>query len=260
MFIVYGVYNLGRGQRVFDRTHCDICGKTNRPVVSYSAREFVHLMFVPLVPLGKNRIVRSCGTCKHFYKLPLKGSKLKAAIDELRREALARIGTDINHTLSDLADLAHMGDFEGAESIIKALDGHSQGARWLAEARFLTLKGDDQNAEASFRKALELDRTSGTPDYWFGHFLLMQGRDGEAVAQLSQAVQRDPGYEYSGLLHDFHLVRKQRRNWAGLATIMAELVRLHPEATGDKTFSKLYAKACRKAGRATGSANPYAQA
>ncbi len=260
MVIVFGVYNLGKSHRVVDRAYCDICGATNRPVVSYSAWEFAHVMFVPVIPLGKNRIFRKCGTCNQHYKIPLKGDKLTMAVDEVRREALATIGGGIDATLAYVAELAHLGDFEGTESVIEALGKQDQAGRALAEARFLSLKGDDKNAEASFRRAAELDQSSGAPNYWFGHFLLSRQRDGEAVEQLRQAAGLCGDYEYADMLSDFHLARKHHKNWDGLATLMAELARLRPDMLEDKSFAKLHAKAHKKTGRVAGSGNPYSQA
>jgi len=186
----------------------------------------------------------------------LKGRRLKAAIDAQRQDAFARVGQDINHTLHDVASLTHLGDFEGVQSLLEKLDSQGRTARALAEARFLSLQGNAPEAELSFQKALRADPSSGTPDFWFGQFLLAQERDEEAISQLQRAARLNPDYEYFVLLQDFNQVRKQRRNWHGLATIMTEMARLQPDVTTDWKFTKLYAEACKKSGRIVETANP----
>jgi len=214
-------------------------------------------MFIPVMPWRRIRVVCSCLTCKQCYKFLIKGRRLKASIDDQRREAFARNGQDINHALHDVASLAHLGDFEGVRALLEEFDGL---VRTLAEARFLSLQGNEKEAELSFRKALKADPLSGTPDFWLGRFLIAQERDEEAISQFQRAAQLNPDYEYFGLLQDFNSARKQRKNWHGLAVIMAEMVRRQPDVTTDRKFAKLYAKACKKSGRIVETGNPYTNA
>jgi len=260
MIIVFGTYLWPKTQRVSDRAYCSICERECRPLTSYSAWEVAHLMFIPLIPWGRVRVVCYCMTCQNCYRFSLNGRKLKAAIDARRREAFARVGRGINNTLNDVEALTHMGDFEGVQSLLDALDSQGGASRALAEARFLSLQGNAQEAESHFRQALEANPSSGTPDFWLGHFLLMQERDEEAVEQLQRAVQLNPDYEYFSLLQEFSQTRKYRKNWHGLAVLMGEMVRRHPDVTADRKFAKLYAKACRKSGRIGETTNPYADA
>ena len=258
IIIVSGSYYRGRKQQIIDRSYCSICERENRPLRSYSAWEIGHFMFIPLMPWGRVRIFCSCLTCQHHYKFSLKGKRLKAAIEQQRKDAFARLGKDLYETLNDVAGLAHLGDFEGVRSLLEKLDDHGQAARTLGEARFLALQGRASEAESNFQKALKADPSSGTPDFWLGQFLLTQKRDEEAIAQLQRAAQLNPHYEYFGLLRDFSLARKQRKNWHGLAVIMSEMARRQPDMTKDRKFARLYAKACRKSGRIAETSNPYA--
>jgi tetratricopeptide (TPR) repeat protein len=259
MILIYGCYHWGKKGCVSDRTFCPICGRDNRPIRSYSAWEVGHAMFVPLMPWGRIRVVGHCLTCKRFYKFVLTGRKLKAVIEEQRTEALARVGRDIDQTLSDLASLAHLGDFDGPQSILDRLAGQGEAEHALAEARLMSLLGDVTRAEESYLKALQLDPETGRPGFWFGQFLLIHERDEEAVVQLRRAGEVTPGDGHLALLWDFVHVRKQQKNWHGLTTIMTEIVRSHPDAVDDKWFAKLYVKACRKSGRAPEETNPYTQ-
>lgn len=257
MLLVYGIYHWGRKDQVFDRAYCSICGQANRPIRSYTTWEVGHAMFVPLMPWGRIRVVRHCLTCKRLYKYAIKGRRLKTAIQEQREDALGRVGQDLDQTLSDLAMLAHLGDFEGARSVLDQLAIQSKAAHALAEARFLALCGDAEGAEQSFAKAIQLDPESGMASFWFGQFLLVWERDEEAVAQLRRAGELDSDESVIGLLQDFVKARKQGKNWNGLSVLMEDLARRLPDSLDNKTFAKLYLKACRKSGRAAQVVNPY---
>ena len=184
MVLIYGNYHWGKKDRISDRAYCGICGRSNRPVRSYTAWEVGHAMFVPLVPCGRIRVVRHCLTCKRFYMFALKGRRLKTAVQEQRADALGRVGQNLDQALSDLASLAHLGDFEGAQAVLDQLAVRDEAAHALAEARFMGLCGDAERAERSFAKAIHLRPRSSQACFWFGQFLLIHERDEEAIAQL----------------------------------------------------------------------------
>ncbi len=259
MVFVSGIYHWGKKDYIFDRAYCSFCGRTNRPIRSYTTWEVAHVMFVPLMPWGKIRVVCQCLTCKSFFRLYFKGRKLKSAVEKQRDDALKHVGQNIDQTLEDIAFLAHLGDFEGAQSILDELTARDESGYALAEARLLALRGEVEKAECSFHRAVKLDSESGMPNYWFGHFLLIQERDEDAVVHLRRAYELSASEDCIVLLKDFIHVRKQQKNWHGLATIMTEIKYLAPDAISDKRSAKLYSKACRKSGRNLDIANPYAQ-
>lgn len=257
MILIYGNYHWGKKDCVSDRAYCSICGRANRPLRSYTAWEVGHAMFVPLMPWGRIRVVRHCLTCKQFYKYAIKGRRLKTAQQEQRDDALERVGQDIDQTLSDLASLAHLGDFEGAQLVLDQLAVRNEAEHALAEARFMGLCGDPERAERNFAKAIHLMPESSKAYFWFGQFLLIQERDEEAVTQFRCAGESDSDEGTTCLLEDFVQVRKQQKNWDGLAAVMAELARRRPDSLDNRKFAKLYSKACRKSGRVAQVVNPY---
>jgi len=216
-------------------------------------------MFVPFFPLGTIRGVLSCPTCMRLYRYALKGRKLKAAIAKRRETALGRVGEDLKTTLEDVAQMAHLGDFEGVESLLQELANGEGAACALARARFLELQRRTEEAEACLREAVKTDVSSGAPQFWLGRFLLNQGRDAEAVRELRQAAELSHEYRYLDVLESLIKLRKRQKQWGGLAAIMAEILRLEPGRANTGSFSKLFTKACRKSGRVVDAQNPYAQ-
>ena len=256
--VIEGASHLFKKRKVSERATCPHCGCENRVLRSYSAWEFFHAMFIPLVPLGTVRAVLHCPTCLQFYKFALKGRKLKAAVAERREAAFSRPGDDVNATLDDVAAMAHLGDFEGVQSLLEKLTSTGAAASIMSEARFLDLQGFAGEAEVRFREAVDVDASSGTARFWLGRFLLHQGEDAEAVATFRQAAEISPDCQYLALLEGMIDLRKRQKKWDGLATIMAEALCLCPDMANERAFSKLFAKACRKSGRAMDISNPYA--
>ena len=56
------------------------------------------------------------------------------------------------------------------------------------------------DAEASFREGLRVERTNWEARYWYGRFLVREGRTTEALEHLQEAVRREPkGSEERGM-------------------------------------------------------------
>lgn len=66
-------------------------------------------------------------------------------------------------------------------------------------ARAFALQGKVQYAEATFRKASEINGARPEAHYWLGDFLLNQGRRDEGLAALKKAMALDPGDPEIGL-------------------------------------------------------------
>ena len=249
MVIWFGSYHLRKKRQVFDRDTCTICGQPNRPLRSYTAFELGHAYWIPLMPWGRARIARSCLTCKRLHKFAPKGRRLREAIEMTREDALAGVGGDVDLAMGFVAQLAHLGDFEGVDQLLSAWGERDPSVRALGGARFLGLTGDADAAVAAFEGALKKDPVRGAVHYWFGRYLLVLGRDEEAVAQLARAAEASPAYDDLGLLADLSVARECDKDWHGMAVLLDEIVRRRVEVLDDRSFARRYAKACRKAGR-----------
>ncbi len=93
--------------------------------------------------------------------------------------------------------------FEDAYDTYKALleSGHDTNASIHARLGVLLaqLRMKD-DAEASFREGLRVERTNWEVRYWYGRFLVREGRTLEALEHLQEAVRREPkGQEERGM-------------------------------------------------------------
>jgi len=93
--------------------------------------------------------------------------------------------------------------FEDAYETYKSLleSGHDTNASIHARLGVLLaqLRMKD-DAEASFREGLRVERTNWEARYWYGRFLVREGRTTEALEHLQEAVRREPkGSEERGM-------------------------------------------------------------
>jgi len=95
-----GTWNYGK-QRIHSiRDHCESCGHLGT-LESFDTTLYFVVLFIPLIPLGKQRVLRQCAKCRKYRHLPLKKwEEIKAAdatevLDNLRqnpddRDAIVR--------------------------------------------------------------------------------------------------------------------------------------------------------------------------
>jgi len=78
----------------------------------------------------------------------------------------------------------------------------------------------DTEAEAAFRKALDLDPGGAFRHYTFGRTLLLQGKTDAALREMQQ--ETDEGWRLSGLPLVFHALGRHRESDAALATLKSK--------------------------------------
>lgn len=68
MIIVWGNYYLGKSEQVERTDTCEHCGRRSR-LRSYTAREWFHLYYIPLIPLSTWRIMDHCSKCDMMRRM-----------------------------------------------------------------------------------------------------------------------------------------------------------------------------------------------
>lgn len=62
MFFIYGAKHYGKGQLSHRYGICESCGKPGH-LKSYTTAQFLHLWWIPLIPIGHNRVMDLCPHC-----------------------------------------------------------------------------------------------------------------------------------------------------------------------------------------------------
>lgn len=69
MLLVWGAKNYSRSDVMVRRGTCDACGYAGR-FQDYNASRFGHLYYIPLIPLGRKRVLSECPNCRGGRVLP----------------------------------------------------------------------------------------------------------------------------------------------------------------------------------------------
>jgi tetratricopeptide (TPR) repeat protein len=258
MLIVFGTTTVGKRDRIRVRTTCPHCGTVGALLQSYTTMECAHVYWIPLIPLGRRRLVMECPACKRGYKFNLRSAPHCNAIETTRQKAAELARQADPQVMGQIAMLTHLCDFEGAEAAIAQLQGaappalHSHAAAWYWE-----LRGDADKADEHYRRAVEADDTG---EVWFeyGEFLLACSQDEQALEALRRAREMNPALDYLAPIHVAALARKQKKNFSAMLLLMDELVRLNPALMQDRRFAKQMATAQKKCGHVPDTDNPYA--
>ena len=66
-----GTWYYGKKNVIKREGVCDKCGRSTT-LSSYDTREYIVVVFVPIIPLRRKRILDSCPACTYHYSVPLK--------------------------------------------------------------------------------------------------------------------------------------------------------------------------------------------
>ena len=256
MVIVWGTYHLGKTDRVTERDVCEFCGKEAK-LESYTARAWGHLMFIPLIPTGKARVLRYCTACQQFRHVSMKD--LPAAVGEISRQAVEDVREGkIDDVLGAAILLTQLGAFGQADALLEACPADAVDPL-LVGAMLRSMHGDDAGAEQILRAAAQTHADKPHPHFALGEHLLKTQRIDEGLASLQQAAEQAPeALDVRFRILDVHTSRK---NWTAVCQALEEIIAINPDVLQDKAIAKLHKKAQKKAGTAAlkDQPNPYAQ-
>lgn len=253
MVIVFGILHLFKRSRLEDRDWCERCLRRRR-LMTYTAWEFAHVYYIPLIPLGPLHIIRKCPTCHRFGKM--NAGKARQAADaayEAAQEALTAGKLDDALTSIDLC--AMYGGVDRAGEFLAKLDASD--VRVLeTHGTLLHMRRRFAEAESKLRQAVSVSPDNVAAHIALGKTLLESKRVDEGLNELRRAAELAPKDV------DIRCVLKEelerRKRWEELRIVLEEIAAITPEMLEDKAFRKLLAKV-RKKTAGTQGVNPYAQ-
>jgi tetratricopeptide (TPR) repeat protein len=168
---------------------CEFC-RRQTTLTSYDTREFFCILYIPLIPLAKYRILGECASCRKHRRAPaavfragldaelgpLRERVLRSPRDAEAQEALTR--ALIAWGLTDEADSC-------ARSAVLEMPDNVQ-LNCLAGQIALT-SGDDVAAARYLTRAVELAPSNANARLSLGRTLYLQQRWSEAIIQLAEA-------------------------------------------------------------------------
>lgn len=176
------------------------------------ARDVARGVRITLSPAAERRLSSSRAVDPEAYKLYLQGrfywnqrdaagllrsiQSFTQALDRQPDNALAYVGlADARIVLVDQGNMsAHEGMPKAKDAALKALSLDPDLAEAHASLAMIrgTFDWEWASAEASFRRAIELNPNYPTAHHWYSHLLRSLGRFEEAIAQTREARTLDP--------------------------------------------------------------------
>ena len=241
---------------------CEHCGNYSKNV-SYQARHFGHLYFIPLLPLGgKTQIIRECKSCNMGAQIPISqyepladslADQFKSwitAISEGETEVVvgeagetANPGLLIAETLEDLYCLKEV---ESVESIQMILDANNMGyEKEIVNGQWWELKGDLDQASHCYQAALK-QRPGDPPGLLrLGLLELKRKNTDEAESILKQYLAASPE-DVSAVYVELATAYETQKNYPKIVETYDVLYDTNPHLVDEKPMKKIYKKACKK--------------
>ncbi|HET7435565.1 MAG TPA: CDC27 family protein [Thermoanaerobaculia bacterium] len=243
-----GTHYYGRRNASAVNGVCAQCHR-NATLSSYDTTEFFVIIYIPLIPVAKYRIMDQCSSCRRHYRMPLAQfqANVGATIEPLReaarrdplnaekREALIRelIGAKLTGEAETEA--------RDAATAFPQSDVLNYLAGVLAEAR-----GDVSGAESWFRRTVAANAHHNAARIALGRTLVAQDRQEEAVRELQEGVAGDPqsvGGLYLLAESQMHIGR-----WSEAYTTLQRLLNLNASYATDRDLLRKLADCKRKLG------------
>ena len=233
-----GTWYLGKSNRRIDRGVCEHCGSFEN-LQSYDTTRYFLLVFLPLIPLGKWRVLRECGRCRRHGTVKLR---------EWQRQRREQVAEAIAAYEADPADPAKAGRAVGTTMVYDRRDAFARLATLVLQHlgedpdTLLTLAdalhyfGRQEEAESALRRAHRLRDDPDTREALAVH-LMRQGKPEEAQ-QLLQHLLDDANPDSRGVL--FFLVEafQVKGDHRSALQVLDAIELVFPTAAEEKEFKK----------------------
>ncbi len=229
-----GTHYYGRGNRSEVTGRCEFCGRTAR-LTSYDTWECFCLVFVPIFPIGRYRILSDCASCRRHNRVKL--AEFRSMFDErvvpLReqvaakpRDAEARRGL-----VAALMDLHMWTDADReARDGVATLPEDPELNRLAGE--IAAYRGDAAGATPYLRKAADLAPDSAAQRTRLGHHLLDLGQTEDAIRELARAQASDSSHWQASYWLGQALLRAER--WSEALPALERVLSLRPDLASDE--------------------------
>ncbi|MEZ6055633.1 MAG: hypothetical protein R3C01_02910 [Planctomycetaceae bacterium] len=238
-----GTWYYGQDRMLKVHSKCDLCGYEGE-LKSYDTSHFFVVLFIPIIPLGKYRIIEECPSCQQHraVKLSQWEEQKAAAVADLREQ----IKTDGDKRQAAINAVHLAVAFQDAE-MLKSVNG-SLASRMTDDAEVQSVLGcacayfgDTDGSIEAFEHSLKAKEDVDVSEF-LAVALLKKQQPEEAEQHLQHLL--DPGDpEKSGYIMLLAEGYQVIGNHGRAADLLEQCESLVPELSKDKEFQKLRKKA-----------------
>lgn len=227
--------------------HVSTCGSCSRQTTlsSYDTREWFCIVFIPIIPLTKYRVLDDCSSCRRHQRLKLDEYNEQLEATRPLEEAVQRSPSDPKtHAELVRALIGFNRRDEASRVVAAALSRHANDLDLNVIAGQLAIDAADWNgALPYYEKAYSLEPQNAPVAYSYGWLLHQLGRNEQAIGPL----QRAAAVESTRLVGLYVLGMAQLKLGRTQDALHAlqQLLSLEPAYLGDKKLLRTIAD-CKK--------------
>ncbi|MDP6506593.1 MAG: hypothetical protein QF886_23410, partial [Planctomycetota bacterium] len=219
---------------------CDLCDNYG-VLTSYDTNHFFTFVFIPVIPLGKKRVIDECPSCQRFRAMSLKEWEQlkKEGVEDSVREYL-KTPTDEEAAANAVMIAVSFQDEDAFERLAEDIRAKQPGNAKLQSllGYAFTEFSRHSEAETAYRGSLA---SEDDPDIreLLALNLLRQGRPEEAQPYLQHIIDQELS-EQAPLLVILAEGFQDKGMHDEAVKILEESARLHPDVAEDKEFKKMH--------------------
>jgi tetratricopeptide (TPR) repeat protein len=234
-----GTWYYGKKNVIKREGVCEKCGRSTT-LSSYDTREYIVVVFVPIIPLRRKRILDSCPACTYHYSVPLK------KYNETKRQAYEEaVGSYKKRPKDPEAAAGLIGlyssywDKDAFLGIVGTIAGGFEGnAKVLAEIGVAYHRfGDVDKAEEYYLKSLDIDDDAGVNETL--GFLYLDKSEPEKAEEYFQHIIENRIVEKAGMLLSLVQGYQYKGKHEDALEVLEQLSALDPAMEGDKSYKRL---------------------
>jgi tetratricopeptide (TPR) repeat protein len=234
-----GTHYYGSSNRSARVDVCEFC-KRSTTLASYDTREFFCILYIPLIPIAKYRIIDFCSSCRRHRRLSSKEftAKLEATLAPLR-EAVKRSPQDPQAHFALVRTLIGWEMRPEAERELQvAMTRFPQNVELiLLSAQLAVDRVDYASALPLYERACTIDPQSSAATYGHGWLLHRMERYEQAIPILQRSVSQEPGK--AGALYLLGTSYMKCSRWVEALNTFQQLLALVPAYQDDKKFLRM---------------------
>ena len=244
-----GTHYYGSSNRSAHVGVCKACGK-QATLSSYDTRECFCVVFIPLIPLAKYRILDQCSRCRRHHRM--KWSDFEASMNREvapLRDAIKRSPRDPQPYVELIRTyIGWKMRAEAQKEIEAALGVFPQSAEILILSAELAIERNDfDTAVAMYQRARSAEPQNGTATYGYAWVLHQLGRYNEAIPLLQEAIAQNVNNK-TGALYLLGISHMKLSHWNDALNAFQQLLSLEPKFMGDKKLLRLVRECKEKLG------------
>jgi len=219
--------------------HVDVCQKCGRSatISSYDTREWFCIIYIPLIPIAKYRILDDCSRCRRHHRLSLKqfSEELQKTLSPLR-DAIKRSPRDPQPYIELIRTLIGWKMRADAQRELEAATRlFPQDVELTILDAQLSVDGGDWNRALSmYERAYKTEPQNPTAAYGYGWLLNQMERHEQAISILQSAAAQQRSK--SGALYLLGSAQMKLSRWNDALNSYEQLFTLEPKYTADKNL------------------------